>query len=54
VTGSTRAAVTNEDTIPMTKEAALKVKSIDGSLNKHLIFEAGALPSDEFPWCTLI
>lgn len=49
--GPTRAVVMNEETIPVTIEADLKVKSTDESLDKHLIFEAGALPS-EFPSCT--
>ncbi|RLN43217.1 uncharacterized protein C2845_PM01G01040 [Panicum miliaceum] len=51
LTGPTRAVVMNDATIPVTMEAALTVKSTDGSLYKYLIFEAGALPS-EFPSCT--
>lgn len=53
LTGPTRAVVMNDEAIPVTIEAALKVKSTDGSQDRHLIFAAAALPSDQFPSCSL-
>ncbi|CAL5071375.1 unnamed protein product [Urochloa decumbens] len=45
LTGPTRAVVMNDESIPVTIEAELKVKGTDGSKDKCLIFAAAPLPS---------
>ncbi|CAL5085291.1 unnamed protein product [Urochloa decumbens] len=46
LTGPTRAVVMNEESIPVTIEAELKVKGTHASEDKHLIFAVVALPSE--------
>ncbi|CAN6226406.1 unnamed protein product [Urochloa humidicola] len=50
LTGPTRAVVMNDESIPVTIEAELKVKGADGSHDKCLIYAAAPLPSDFGSW----